>query len=146
MTKRSKKNMYGCIFLIYLLSDSFTADLWEEAIEKLDDELQNKIRSRNQELVNLESVLSSAESKKEECHNRGNETGSKLYQVLGRVVQRLSKFKDIGDSVATIDPTHLAVPWAVIKLVLQVCACAQLILSNVLRLKKANLVAHARFR
>ncbi|KAF3025211.1 hypothetical protein E8E15_004022 [Penicillium rubens] len=94
--------------------------LWKEAIDTLDKELQDKIRSRNQELVDLESVLSSAESKKAECNSNRNARGSKLYQVLGRVVQRLSKFKDIGDSVAAIDPTHLAIPWAAIKLALQV--------------------------
>ncbi|KAJ5402677.1 uncharacterized protein N7487_008573 [Penicillium crustosum] len=48
--------------------------------------------------------------------------GSKIEyrQVFGQVVQRLLKFKAIGDSVAAIDPTHLAVPWAAISLVLQV--------------------------
>lgn len=102
------------------------ADLWEKAIKQLDEKLQKKIRSRSQQFVNLESVLSSAEKKQKECAaNHSTYTkrdGSKIEyrQVFGQVVQRLLKFKAIGDSVAAIDPTHLAVPWAAISLVLQV--------------------------
>lgn len=102
------------------------ADLWEKAIKQLDEKLQKKIRSRSQQFVNLESVLSSAEKKQTECAaNHSTYTkrdGSKIEyrQVFGQVVQRLLKFKAIGDSVAAIDPTHLAVPWAAISLVLQV--------------------------
>ncbi|KAK4865950.1 hypothetical protein LT330_009043 [Penicillium expansum] len=91
--------------------------LWEEAIKQLNKKLQAKIEFRKKELVDLESVVASAEEKKEEFASKRSE---KLHQVFGRVVQRLSKFKDIGDSVAAIEPTHLAIPWAAIKLVLQI--------------------------
>lgn len=105
-------------------------DLWGKAIKQLDEKLQKKIRSRNSEFVSLESVLSSAEKKQKECaanHSKYTKRdGSQIEyrQVFGQVVQRLLKFKAIGDSVAAIDPTHLAIPWAAISLVLQVRAQA----------------------
>lgn len=119
MRRENLLNTYVCLCCLYRLSDSFAADLWEEAIKQLNKKLQAKIEFRKKELVDLESVVASAEEKKEEFASKRSE---KLHQVFGRVVQRLSKFKDIGDSVAAIEPTHLAIPWAAIKLVLQVRA------------------------
>jgi hypothetical protein len=102
------------------------ADLWEKAIQQLDPADRDKIRGQDQQGTALETVLFSAQSKQVECERKhwkykkrdGSEV--ELRQVFGRVVQRLAKFKAIGDAVATIDSAQLGIPWAAISLALQV--------------------------
>ena len=38
-----------------------------------------------------------------------------------RIVNSVSKFVQVGDIVAQIDPVHVGLPWAGVRLVLQVC-------------------------
>ncbi|KAH8430511.1 uncharacterized protein LDX57_008173 [Aspergillus melleus] len=101
-------------------------ELWEKAVQQLDKRDQQKIRPGERQLVSLESVLLGAQKKQKECkdkqlkYRKRDGTEVELRQVFGRVVQRLVKFKAIGDSVAAVDSAHLAVPWAAISLVLQI--------------------------
>ncbi|XRM36928.1 hypothetical protein ABZX51_000417 [Aspergillus tubingensis] len=101
-------------------------DLWEKALQQLDPEEREKIQASKQQIGVLQTVLSSAQSKQEECQGRQwkykkrDGTEVEFRQVFGQLVDRLnSKFKSIGDSVAAIDPTHLSVPWAAVGLALQ---------------------------
>lgn len=102
------------------------ADLWKKAIQQLEPEDRDKIPSHRGQTVTLETVLSSAQEKQAECEKKSwkykkrDGTQVELRQVFSRVVQRLSKFKAIGDSVAAIDPVHLSIPWAAISLALKV--------------------------
>lgn len=40
--------------------------------------------------------------------------------ILGRVVSWINKFKEVGDIAVQYDPAHATLPWAAVRLVLQV--------------------------
>lgn len=42
-----------------------------------------------------------------------------LKDVLERIVKFLNRFKEVGDVVASFDPQHAALPWAVVRFLLQ---------------------------
>ena len=44
-----------------------------------------------------------------------------LRDVAGGIVLWLNKFKEIGDVAVSFDPVHAALPWAGVRLLLQVC-------------------------
>ena len=43
-----------------------------------------------------------------------------LKEVADKVVHWLSQFTEVGDAVANVDPIHVGLPWAGIRLLLQV--------------------------
>lgn len=94
--------------------------------------------------MTLETVLSSAQEKQAECEKKSwkykerDGTQIELRQVFSRVVQRLSNFKAIGDSMAAVDPVHLSISWAAISLVLKACAFC---LSNAYRIGRLKVAS-----
>ena len=43
-----------------------------------------------------------------------------LRDVLGKIANCIHKFREVGDNVVQYDPAHAALPWAAIRLLLQV--------------------------
>ena len=43
-----------------------------------------------------------------------------LRDLLGKIVNCVNKFREVGDAVVQYDPTHAALPWAAVRFVLQV--------------------------
>jgi bifunctional pyridoxal-dependent enzyme with beta-cystathionase and maltose regulon repressor activities len=43
-----------------------------------------------------------------------------IRDTLSRIVEWVKKFRDVGDVVVQYDPTHAALPWAGVRLLLQV--------------------------
>lgn len=103
-------------------------DLWVEAIKELDDEDKSLIWPHvTEKLTVLDDVLASAKERQAECekkrwkYKKRDGTEVELRQIFDKIVQKVSQFKELGDSVAALDSTHLAVPCGAIKLILQVC-------------------------
>lgn len=104
-----------------------TEDLWSEAIKLLrtddGDEIRLKVADK---LTVLGEVLTAAKEKQDQCKDRqwkykkSDGTVVVLRDVFDKMVKWLNKLEQIGDFVAQLDSTHLALPWAVIKFFLQV--------------------------
>jgi hypothetical protein len=56
-----------------------------------------------------------------------NYKGRQVYLVdqVDKIVRLLDKFKAVGDVVANVDPTHVGLPWAGIRAILEVCICGR---------------------
>ncbi len=74
---------------------------------------------------NLQVILKAVQEKKKKCEEgrwtatfKGHEIA--LSDVADRVCTWLEKFKQIGDIVVNVDPLHAGVPWAGVRLLLQV--------------------------
>lgn len=106
---------------------SETPDLWAEAIGKLDESDRALIWGHAANKLNvLDDVLENAKEKerlsrlKRWTYTKRDGTKGELHDLFNRVVDKVAHFKKLGDSIAALDPTHLAVPWAAVGLGLQV--------------------------
>ena len=105
---------------------SHSRTLWESALEKLSpDERSICDNFRTSELSAVTSLLSTATAKQEECGKHqwtfkflGKHL--KLRDLVGNIADYLKKFQEVGDTVASFDPVHAALPWAAVKSLLQV--------------------------
>lgn len=76
----------------------------------------------------LEGVLVAVEEKKRSClEKRWKYKNSKgedviLRDLFGKIVVWVDRFKEVGDIAVQYDPMHAALPWAAVRLVLQVQA------------------------
>ena len=43
-----------------------------------------------------------------------------IHDVFGKIIAWINKFKEVGDIAVQYDPIHAALPWAAVRLVLQV--------------------------
>jgi hypothetical protein len=73
----------------------------------------------------LEDILNSVQEKKETCERKRwtvtvLERTFSLHDVGDKVCGLLDKFKQIGDIAVSVDPLHAGLPWAFIRLFLQV--------------------------
>lgn len=104
-----------------------TIDLWEKAAQTLsdDDKLQIDF-SRTDWLVILKDVLHAVEVKKQKCkdkcwkYRKHNGDVVILRDVFEKMVGWVNKFKEVGDVAVQYDPAHACLPWAGIRLLLQV--------------------------
>lgn len=114
---------------------SASQDLWEEALQKvsaehraaIQHELSSYFSSPQQPLSDMIDHLHSlTEQKRAECEKRGwkfeyNGQQVILRDVAEKVIVWLNKFKEVGDVAFNFDPVHLALPWAGVRFLLQVC-------------------------
>ncbi len=108
-------------------SDSQKRSLWAKAFDRLSPEEKKFLPSSN----DVERVDYVEEALRETRKSRDMHQGNKEFSFRGKrfVVRELAekalvwieKFKDIGDIVVQYDPVHMALPWAGIRLILQVC-------------------------
>jgi hypothetical protein len=72
----------------------------------------------------FDEAYDAAESRQKEYKSKGAWTikGHKIEwrALVGNIVKFLDKFKDVGDVLAGLDPAHAGIPWAVVKILLEV--------------------------
>ena len=109
------------------IQSSKSRDLWARAIGTLTAEDQALIDFNNADrIIVLESAITLAEDKKRQCLNqrwrirRGHGRNLILRDVFGKIVVWIQKFKEIGDVAVQYDPLHASLPWAGVRLLLEV--------------------------
>ncbi|KAL9076264.1 MAG: hypothetical protein Q9157_003711, partial [Trypethelium eluteriae] len=102
-------------------------DLWLKALETLDGDLKTELIIENIAHVDLPTMLLKiVQDKKQVClkkrwkYRRSNGEEIVLRDILEKITRWLEKFRAIGDTVATYDPTHAALPWAGVRFIIQV--------------------------
>lgn len=102
-------------------------DLWRKAVEALKEkDKQNVDFQRSDKRAILVDVLEEVQRKKKTCINRrlkykrSNGDSVHLYDVCEKIVKWVNKFKEVGDVAKQYDPGYAALPWAVVRYLLQV--------------------------
>jgi hypothetical protein len=98
-------------------------------VQKLDtsDRRLIEVRHADRNTV-LNDLLQVAVEKQQICiskqwsYTRPNGEVIMLRDSMTRVVEWVKKFRDVGDSVMQYDPAHAALPWAGMRVLLQVCS------------------------
>lgn len=115
-----------------IITEAASPDLWDKAVLALKEkDKQNIDFQRADRRAILVDVLVEVQKKKQTCINRrlkykrSNGDSVHLYDVFGKIVTWVNKFKEIGDAAVQYDPTHAALPWAAIRFVLQVRRCGK---------------------
>ncbi|CAG8960929.1 hypothetical protein HYFRA_00002467 [Hymenoscyphus fraxineus] len=100
-------------------------DLWARAIEKLSPQDRNNINFSYDKLTILTNLKLEVEATQQQCKdNRWHlrrKNGEKiiLRDVFAKVVKWIDLFKQVGDTVVQYDPGHAALPWALVRFILQ---------------------------
>ena len=114
-------------------------NLWENAVNRLSADDKEQFDFSQDDKLNALETLQQAIA--EQTQNRSkaqlvvfHRKGRKitLRQLFDKVVQCIDKFKQVGDIVVQYDPGHAALPWAAVRLVLQVAVSEQQINSDML--------------
>jgi hypothetical protein len=107
-------------------------DLWNNALSHLTVEEKAIVLEHSppgsaslDEMLN--DILNAAQEKRRICEAKHWEVEFRGHRVILRkvadaVCDSLDKFKQIGDVVVNVDPLHAGLPWAGIRLLIQVCA------------------------
>ena len=102
-------------------------NLWIKAIETLPEEDQRQLNFvRSDKSAILQDVLQLVEGKRTECmkrrwkYKRSNGDIIILRDVMEKIVEWVDRFKAVGDNAVQYDPGHAALPWAVVRFLLQV--------------------------
>lgn len=110
-------------------------DLWAEALQKLDIRDREAVENlrptqSNQRPLSetMDELLGITKRLKTRCDEK---TFKFLFRgqniivrdVIGKIIVWLNKFKEVGDIAVNFDPVHAALPWAGVRLLLQVCQC-----------------------
>ena len=102
--------------------------LWDQAIATLPQSEQANlpVLGDNKTIV-LKSLVTTAQHarnvsiRKQWKLKRDNGQDIIARDILEKVLRAIHYFKEIGDVAVQFDPTHAALPWAGIRLLLQVC-------------------------
>ncbi|OCK92067.1 uncharacterized protein K441DRAFT_615385, partial [Cenococcum geophilum 1.58] len=102
-------------------------DLWEKAFQTLADEdaLQFDFTTADR-LTILKDVLAVVETKKRNCmqrrwkYTKPNGDVIILRDIFEKIATWVNTFKQVGDLATQSDPTHMSLPWAGVRLLLQV--------------------------
>ena len=99
-------------------------DLWERALQSLDQNTKAKVFPVQSDKRNvLEEILVAVNVNKEYCLKkrwRLTKNGLVLRDLFEKIAVWVNKFKEIGDITVGHDPTHAALPWAAVRVLLQV--------------------------
>ena len=102
-------------------------NLWQLAASSLSQEQKELIDfGRSDRLTVLKEVVNLAEDKKEQCIRKRwtikKRKGGTLIlrDVFEKIAVWAQKFREIGDIAVQYDPVHAALPWAGVRLLLQV--------------------------
>ena len=102
-------------------------DLWSKATELLSNEDQEQIRfSEASKLDALKDILSIVREKQASSLQNQRTLKRKdgreivLRDVFKKIMNSIEKFKEVGDVLVQYDSAHCAIPWAVVRFVLQV--------------------------
>lgn len=110
--------------------DSSSKSLWDIAVQKLSPEDRQHIDfncpKAPQKLLVLDQLRCAAEEKKNLClakrwkYSKKNGETIILRDVIDKIITWIDKFIRIGDCAVQYDPIHAALPWAGVRLLLQV--------------------------
>ncbi|KAL5391936.1 hypothetical protein PMIN04_007501 [Paraphaeosphaeria minitans] len=102
-------------------------DRWEKALRSIDDEDVQKLHVNGADRITiLKHISVDVEAKKQICvakhwkYTKSNGEVVVLRDVFDKIAMWVERFKQIGDVVAQYDATNMSLPWAGIRLVLQV--------------------------
>jgi hypothetical protein len=103
--------------------------LWKKAFDKLSDDDKNSLPFTDDDSDGhnyLEHVLDKTVESRNICREKGLKFkfGEKMFVVrdlADKILSWVEKFKQIGDIAMQYDPGHATLPWAGIRLLLQVC-------------------------
>jgi len=102
-------------------------DLWAKAAKTLNDRNQLPIDANQTDRITiLKDVLAAVEEKQQTClKKRWKYKNSKgedviIRDLFAKIVVWVDKFKEVGDNAVQYAPVHAALPWAAVRLVLQV--------------------------
>ena len=104
-------------------------DLWTAALNALKEEDRKLVgfdgQHRLDVLSDLGQLVAAARDtsikKRWRFHRPGNGQTVILRDLFSKIVVWIDRFKDIGDIVVQYDPVHVAVPWAGVRFLIQVC-------------------------
>lgn len=78
------------------------------------------------EQPSIDELISLTKEKQRQCERKdwkriklGNKEVS-LNLCASNAIRWLSRFKDVGDIIAQVDPMHIGVPWAAVRFILHV--------------------------
>lgn len=103
-----------------------SSSLWEEALWSLAETERNAIlRLGSRQDVDIEHICKLTAEKRDLCEQKRwtFKLSSKkiiLRDKAEKIIVWLNKFKEAGDVIAQYDPQHFALPWAGIRILLQV--------------------------
>ena len=102
-------------------------NLWQKALDTLDDDLKLSLDVRKSTKRNILAVLLKTAEEKRQLYlqkrwkfKKSNGEEVILRDVLEKVIVWLQKFKEVGDVAVQYDPSHASLPWAGIRFLLQV--------------------------
>ena len=112
-----------------------TCSLWEEAWKKLPQDVRNHFQFTLDETDNKGSgsakqLLKIATEVRDICEKERlidiKDDGKRSRRVIVRdladkLINWVSKFVAVGDTIIQYDPGHAAIPWAIVRFILQVC-------------------------
>lgn len=110
-----------------LLQHGASPGLWEVAFEALSAEDKKDLEvARADTRLQPSEIVQVVEQKKQDCVDKQwvlytNKAGEKVpvRDVLAKVADWFERFKEVGDTAVQFDPVHAALPWAVVKMLLQ---------------------------
>ena len=100
--------------------------LWQTALNSLDDEVRKSLDLKKSSKHDvLRKTLETARQKRQLCLNKRWKFESHgkqvvLRDVLQRIINWLDHFKAVGDVAMQYNPVHASLPWAGVRLLLQV--------------------------
>ena len=102
--------------------------IWDEALENLTPKQQGSFSHCNFSMpTDSRELINAVRSKQVELGKLSwpshSKLGNRIFNVeklMENVINWVDRFKSIGDIIAQYDPTHIALPWAGIRFLLQV--------------------------
>ncbi|KAF8853835.1 hypothetical protein BDZ45DRAFT_64299 [Acephala macrosclerotiorum] len=108
------------------LNDKSSNDLCLLAVENLDEEDKASINFSYDKLTTLSDLTQEVQQAQTSCFEKRwtfkRKNGEKviLRDVFGKFVKWINLFKEAGDVAVSYDPGHAALPWALVRVLLQV--------------------------
>ena len=111
-----------------IVGKSFSVDLWKHARQLLDSK-ELELLDSSSDGADASTVLSDLQKLAQEKRAAAQSSawtidfGGRriaLRDVAGKIAVWASSFKEIGDVIVSFDPVHAALPWAAMRLILQV--------------------------
>lgn len=103
--------------------------LWDEAIKSLgefdEDDFSAVVKRDFEAQISIKEVVATVQQSidgtkaKRWAYTKSNGQKVVLWELLGKVLKWVNKFKEVGDSAVQYDPGHAALPWAAVRFVLQ---------------------------
>ena len=110
---------------------AYSDDLWKTAANNLSQADKQNIDFDHAHQLNILADLQAlAERSRQECLQKRWKYTRKCVEIIifrdvfDKFIRWIDIFKQVGDTVVQYDPAHAVLPWAGVRLVLQVCMMA----------------------